>query len=350
MLNEEITHEYYQALIEKNSEYEGIFYVGVKTTGIFCRPTCPARKPKFEHCEFYKTAEEALLASFRPCKRCRPLSHPNQVPDLVRTLVDAVEAQPSKRWKNSDFEALSVDASTARRQFKKRFGMTFVEYARARRIGIAMKQIRYGETVIDAQLDAGYESSSGFRDAFSKIMGAAPTHTNQQLNTMKASWLDTPLGPMIAIASETALYLLEFVDRRGLEREVERLRNRTKSAIIPGATNPIASIEKELKTYFDGTLRQFTTPLYLLGSLFQKQVWDALRCIPYGETKSYKKLSTDIGKPSAYRAVANANGANQIAIVIPCHRIIMNHGEMGGYGGGTARKKWLIEHEARFSK
>src|SRR5579862_7485359 len=167
--------EYYQALIDKNTDYEGVFYVGVKTTGVFCRPTCPARKPKFENCEFFETAQQALLASFRPCKRCRPLSHPNQVSDLVRMLVQAVEENPEKRWKNEDFKKISVDASTARRQFKKRFGMTFVEYARARRMGLAMKQIRSGNLIIDAQLSAGYESSSGFRDAFSQIMGAAPT-------------------------------------------------------------------------------------------------------------------------------------------------------------------------------
>lgn len=165
--------EYYEALIAKNSEYEGVFYVGVKTTGVFCRPTCPARKPKFEHCEFFATAQQALLASFRPCKRCRPLSHPNHVSDLVQTLVAAVETNPEKRWKDKDFQALSVDASTARRQFKKRFGMTFVEYARARRMGLAMKHIRTGKAIIDAQLSTGYESSSGFRDAFSRIMGAA---------------------------------------------------------------------------------------------------------------------------------------------------------------------------------
>ena len=223
MMRAENKPEYYQALLDKNPEYEGIFYVGVKTTSVFCRPTCPARKPKFENCEFFETAQEALLASFRPCKRCRPLSHPNQVSELVATLVNAVEANPEKRWKERDFQELSVDASTARRQFKKRFGMTFVEYARARRMGIAMKQIREGDSVIDAQLDAGYESSSGFKDAFSRIMGAAPTRLGDH-HTLKASWLDTRLGPMIAIGDEEALYLLEFVDRRGLEREVERLR------------------------------------------------------------------------------------------------------------------------------
>src|ERR1700732_2359943 len=110
--------EYYQALLDKNPEYEGIFYVGVKTTGVFCRPTCPARKPKFENCEFYQTAQEALLASFRPCLRCRPLIYPNHVSDLVYSLVEAVEANPEKRWKDQDFEELSVDACTARRQFK----------------------------------------------------------------------------------------------------------------------------------------------------------------------------------------------------------------------------------------
>ncbi|MBX9976884.1 MAG: bifunctional transcriptional activator/DNA repair enzyme protein Ada, partial [Alphaproteobacteria bacterium] len=121
-----IKQEYYQALLHKNTDYDGVFYVGVTTTGVFCRPTCPARKPKYDNCGFYGTAQEALLAGFRPCLRCRPLSPPDFVSDLVKTLVDAVEANPEIRWKDSDFEALSVDASTARRQFKKRFGMTFV--------------------------------------------------------------------------------------------------------------------------------------------------------------------------------------------------------------------------------
>ena len=336
---------FYQALLDKNTHYEGVFFVGVKTTGVFCRPTCPARKPKFENCEFYKTAQEALLASFRPCMRCRPLSHPNQVSDLVRTLVDAVEADPSRRWKDSDFEELSVDASTARRQFKKRFGMTFIEYARARRMGLAMKQIRGGEAIIDAQLNTGYESSSGFRDAFSKIMGAPPTKFNSHYKLLKTSWIDTKLGPMIAISDDEGLYLLEFVDRRGLERAIERLRLKTNAAIIPGSAAPIESITRELASYFDGTLTDFKTRLHLLGSPFQRRVWEALMRIPYGQTRTYKSQANAIGKSTACRAVANANGANQLAIVIPCHRIINSNGDFGGYGGGVARKQWLIKHE-----
>lgn len=348
MLEEKTQHEFYQALLDKNIEYEGVFYVGVKSTGIFCRPTCPARKPKFENCEFYRTAEEALLASFRPCLRCRPLSAPDNVSELVRMLVEAVESEPEKKWKNSDLSSFAIDASTARRQFQKRFGMSFIEYARARRVGIAMKQIRKGKTVIEAQLGAGYESSSGFRDAFSKIMGAPPMRADKQYNLLQASWLDTPLGPMIAIADEEYLYLLEFVQRRGLEREIEQLRRKTKSVIVPGSPVPISSIKKELELYFSGKLQQFKTPLYIMGTEFQKTAWEALTKVPYGQTRSYKGQAEIIGRPLACRAVANANGLNQFAIIIPCHRIINSNGDLGGYGGGLPRKKWLLDHEKQY--
>ncbi len=344
MITSENKEIYYQALLDKKIEYEGLFFVGVKTTGVFCRPTCSARKPKFENCEFYETAQQALLASFRPCKRCQPLSHPNYVSELIQTLVKAIELNPEKRWKEQDFKALSIDTSTARRQFKKRFGMTFVEYARARRMGLAMKQIRSGKAIIDAQLSTGYESSSGFRDAFSRIMGAAPTLSKNTF-ILRAAWLDTRLGPMIAIADNKALYLLEFVDRRGLELEIQRLGQKTKSAILPGYTKPIHSIDAELNDYFNGTLKQFDTPLFFLGSLFQQIVWQELLKIPLGETRSYADLANAINKPTAYRAVAQANGANQLSIIIPCHRVINSDGKLGGYGGGITRKEWLIRHE-----
>jgi len=164
-------------------------------------------------------------------------------------------------------------------------------------------------------------------------------------NILKASWLDTPLGPMTAIADDDALYLLEFLDCRGLEREIERLKQKTKAVIIKGATPPIHSIENELSQYFKGNLVKFKTPLFLFGSLFQKQVWETLQKIPYGETRSYADIAKSIGKPTAFRAVAQANGANQLAIVIPCHRVINTNGALGGYAGGITRKEWMISHE-----
>lgn len=340
--------EYYQALVHKDSRYEGIFFAGITSTGIFCRPTCPARKPKFEHCEFFKTAEQALLASYRPCKRCQPLSHPNQVSPVIQKLVEAVESEPEKRWTDADFRALSIDASTARRQFKKRFGMTFVQYARARRMGIALGEIRKGKSVTFGQYETGYQSSSGFRDAFTKIMGTLPSSTKQQL-ILKAEWIDTKLGPMVAIADETHLYLLEFIDRRGLEREVERLRKRVKAAIIPGTTQPIDSIRQELENYYSGQCLEFKTPIKLIGSEFQQTVWQTLQTIPAGTTRAYTELATMLGNPKACRAVARANGTNQLALIVPCHRIINLNRELGGYGGGLARKAWLIEHEQKYA-
>jgi AraC family transcriptional regulator, regulatory protein of adaptative response / methylated-DNA-[protein]-cysteine methyltransferase len=343
-LDEEIC---YVALTLRDPDYEGVFYVGARTTGVFCRPTCPARPPKRENCEFFPDAQQAMLAAYRPCRRCRPLSRPNETSEVVRRLVDAVERAPDKRWRDADFDALDMHASTARRQFRKRFKMTFVAYARARRLGAAFKAIRAGERVIMAQLDAGYESGSGFRDAFAKIMGAPPA--SGAARALFAAWLDTPLGPMTAIADEEALYLLEYVDRRGLERQIERLRARAKAGIVPGRTGPIAQIEAELAAYFDGSSMRFETPLARLGSPFQNAVWDALLAIPPGETQSYAGLARRVGRPEAVRAAAQANGANPFAIVVPCHRVIKADGGLCGYGGGLPRKRWLLDHERRWA-
>jgi AraC family transcriptional regulator, regulatory protein of adaptative response / methylated-DNA-[protein]-cysteine methyltransferase len=164
---------------------------------------------------------------------------------------------------------------------------------------------------------------------------------------LKSSWLTTPLGPMLAIADEHALYLLEFAERRNLERELKQLPIKTGTTIIPGRTQPIDSIEQELTLYFAGSLKEFKTPVHLLGSPFQQSVWNTLITIPYGHTASYAQEATAMGKPSAHRAVANANGANQLAIIIPCHRIVQSNGKLGGYGGGIARKQWLLDHEKK---
>lgn len=159
------------------------------------------------------------------------------------------------------------------------------------------------------------------------------------------SKLDTQLGPMIAIADEQVLYLLEFSDRKNLEPEIQRLSQKTKSTIIPGDSQPIQSIKKELTRYFDGQLTTFKTPHRLLGTPFQLRVWEALKTIPLGETRSYADLAKAMGQPSAFRAVARANSTNQLVIVVPCHRVINTGGGLGGYSSGLMRKKWLIDHE-----
>lgn len=174
-----------------------------------------------------------------------------------------------------------------------------------------------------------------------------PVRTHQEPIILKAAWFNTVLGVMLAVADERELYLLEFLERRGLTREIERLYHKG-FAIVPGTTEPLESIQTELDAYFAGTLRQFQTPYRMFGSVFQQAVWQTLCQIPYGETKSYAQQAAVMGKPTAYRAVANANGANQLAIMIPCHRIIASDGSLGGYGGGLTVKQALLIHEQRY--
>ncbi len=169
------------------------------------------------------------------------------------------------------------------------------------------------------------------------------------MSVLLQSWnLDTLLGPMLAISDEEALYFLAFSDQKGIPREIDQLQKRTKSVVVSEKTKPILSIERELTEYFNGELHTFETPVHLFGSPFQKSVWDTLIPIPYGETRSYSDQARAIGKPSACRAVAGANAANRISILIPCHRIINQSGALGGYAGGIQRKKWLLQHEEQY--
>lgn len=338
----------YAALIARDPAYDGFAFVGVKSTGVFCRLTCPARKPKRENSVFYSSMVSAMEAGFRPCKRCRPLMQGGEKDPLVLKLLAALEAEPEKKWSEDDVQAMSVDPSTVRRAFKRQFGITFLEMARLRRIAKGVDALATGHQVINAQLDASYESGSGFRAAISRQIGINPSQAKKH-QFLKADWLDTPIGSMLAIASCEALYLLEFVDRPALSNEIERLKQRTSSEIIFGRTVPVNQVENELAAYFAGTTKAFSTPLAEFGSVFTRKVWDALRAIPLGELRSYSSLAADLGQATASRAVARANGANQISILIPCHRVIGADGALTGYGGGLWRKRWLIEHEKRMA-
>lgn len=164
---------------------------------------------------------------------------------------------------------------------------------------------------------------------------------------LRASCIETQLGTMIALADDDALYLLEFMDHPDLEKNINRLKKDKKVTIIAGNPKPITMLTKELNDYFCGNLKAFSTPLVLRGSTFQATVWKTLKTIPYGTTQSYKHIATSIGKPTAFRAVAQANSTNHLAIIIPCHRVIYTNGTLGGYSGGVARKQWLLDHEKK---
>src|SRR6185369_17019262 len=265
----------YRALLRHDPTYEGVFWLGVRTTGIFCRPTCRARTPKRENVEFFAAPADALHAGYRPCMKCRPLDHGRKPPPLVEKLLLAVEEEPGRRYRDAELLDMGIDPSTARRQFKRYCGMTFQAYHRARRMGLALLDIRKGRTVLASQLDQGFESGSGFRDAFVRLVGATPSRA-ADVGVLHAKWIETPLGPMLALADDRGLHLLDFVDRRGLERALATLQKRLRARALPGEHQYLVQIERELGEYFSGARHVFETPVVLTGSDFQSRVWHAL--------------------------------------------------------------------------
>jgi AraC family transcriptional regulator of adaptative response/methylated-DNA-[protein]-cysteine methyltransferase len=336
----------YHALVKKDASFEGIFFVGVKSTGIFCRPTCGARKPKRENVEFFPSTHEALCQGYRPCKKCNPMLPKGDYPVWLKSLIQTIDRSPDKRFLDSDIRALGLEPNRVRRWFKKHHGMTFQGYLRTLRIGMAFGRIRYGETVVATAYDSGYESLSGFADSFKKTTGFSPNKSGQK-ELVFVTRILTPLGPMLAGANEDGVCLLEFVDRRMLETQLARLRKYLGAEIVPGKHAHLQTLNRQLKQYFEGKRKDFSLPLLLLGTPFQKRVWSVLQDIPYGTTRSYKAQAEMLGAPTAVRAVARANGDNKIAIIIPCHRVIGADGNLTGYGGGLWRKKYLLELEKK---
>ncbi len=336
--------EMYAAIRRRDPAFEGVFFTCVKTTGIFCRPTCKAKPAKRENVEFVATAQAALLAGYRPCKLCKPMSPAGAAPDWASALIDEVRRSPATRIPDASLRERGLNPATVRRFFQDRFGMTFHAYQRAVRLGEAFAELRAGADALPAGMRAGYDSDSGFREAFARLFGAAPTKANGVLR-LCADWLETPLGAMVAIADDDGLCLLEFVDRRALEKEIETLRRRRQCVVIPGANDVLRQTRDEISEYFGGSRRDFTIPLSPLGTPFQRQVWEALREIPFAETMSYAALADRIGRPGASRAVGRANGMNTIAIIIPCHRVVGASGDLVGYGGGLWRKRRLLDLE-----
>lgn len=341
------TDTLYQALLDCDRSYDGHVFVCVTTTGIFCRLSCTARKPKRENVFFAENAANCLEQGYRPCKKCRPLEPVGKPEPIITELMTRLDADPAYVWSEDDIIRLGYNPSTVRKTFRRHIGMTFLELARLKRAGLGVAALSQGAPVIEAQLEAGYESGSGFRDAIQRLLGTPPEAVKNR-HLLKARWLETPIGPMLAIADDHALHLLEFAERKGLPNELKKLQTVTGSAVDFADNRILQHVERELNSYFAGQSAIFKTPLALQGSSFTKQVWEALRTIAPGTTCSYAQQAKIIERPSAMRAVARANGQNQIAIIIPCHRVIGSDGSLTGYAGGLWRKDWLLHHEKRY--
>lgn len=323
----------WDAFVRRDPACDGLFLVAVRTTKIFCRPTCPARRPRRENVTFHA----APPAGHRPCKRCRPLEE--GPPAWMRELM----AAPGP-LSDDDLVARGLEPRTVRRHFLRAFGVTFHAWQRARRVGDALDALASGEDLTRAGLDAGYESLSGFRDAFARVVGDAPGRA-RGAGAMRVDLLTSPLGPIVAAAVDEGVCLVEFALPARLKRQAERLARRLGRPLVPGDHVHLRALGRELREYFAGERRAFEVPVVAPGSAFDEAVWSKLRAVPYGETRTYDALARELGRPGAARAVGGAVGRNRLGVLIPCHRIVRGDGTLSGYGGGLWRKERLLALE-----
>jgi AraC family transcriptional regulator of adaptative response/methylated-DNA-[protein]-cysteine methyltransferase len=265
-------------------------------------------------------------------------------PAWLAPLLDAIDREPTRRWRDSDLRRLGLSPPRIARWFKQHHGVTFHTYSRLRRLGGALGQMQKGERVTTAAGDIGYESLSAFNEAFLKFAGTSPTEARDRA-VVHVTRVDSPVGPLILGATERALVLLEFVDRRLLPAQIARVARALDCLFAPGETPLLKSVRQQLDEYFAGRRTNFDVPIEMTGTPFQRSVWEALLQIPSGTTRSYKQVAGAIGRPDSVRAVARANGDNRIAIIIPCHRVIGADGRLVGYGGGLWRKQRLLDLE-----
>lgn len=339
--------ELYRALRARDPSYDGLFYFAVQTTGVFCRPICPARTPRRENVRFFTSAAEAEHAGFRACKRCRPLDPRGASPAWVEALVAAVERRAragGRRLRDEELRASGVEPTTARRYFQEQFGMTFHAYQRTLWLEKAQSGLAAGGAVSDVALDAGFESESGFRAAFVRLFGEPPSRAHHQ-EVLSVAHLASPIGSLFGAATSERVCMLEFVERKSIEGQVQALKRHFDGPILPGTNDLLERLRSQLAEYFAGARTRFDLPLAVVGTPFQEAVWHELARIPYGETRSYEDVARAIGRPTACRAVGMANGRNRLAILLPCHRVVEKSGALRGYAGGLWRKQRLLDLE-----
>lgn len=330
--------ELLEAVADNNAEYNGRFWYGVKSTGIFCRPGCPSRKPNRENTEFFSSAKNALAAGYRPCKKCHPL-HSQDMPEGVKNILQQAEQALFKEWNDGDIREHHIEPDELDQWFKRHHQTRFSHYLQMRRLGLLLGQMEHNND----STTAGQQLLKNFRKTLSKIIG--PSADSDDQPTIYLNRIATPLGLVLAGTDDSGLHLLEFIDRSRHEEQLQKIAEHTGGTFKPGSNEMMNYVAHQLHQYFDGTLKEFSIPVVYSGTDFQQSVWKQLQTIPYGHTRAYQEQAEQIGNEKAVRAVARANGNNRISIIIPCHRVIGKDGSLTGYGGGLRRKKYLLNLE-----
>jgi AraC family transcriptional regulator, regulatory protein of adaptative response / methylated-DNA-[protein]-cysteine methyltransferase len=341
---------FWRAIQTRDAEYDGVFWYGVRSTGVFCRPACPSRQPKRENVIFFALPEAARQAGFRACQRCRPddllLRDPQaELVESVCRFIDLnLEEQPNLERIGQE---VRISQFHLQRVFKKLMGITPRQYAEARRAEKFKDRIKSGQSVTAAMYEAGYGSSSRLYEKASRQLGMTPATYGKGGAGMKIDYAiaESQLGRLLVAATERGICSVTLGERD--EELLENLKAEYPRAEIEADETRLRAELSSLLAYLEGQMPHPALPLDAQGTAFQKRVWEELRRIPAGDTASYGEIARRIGQPTATRAVARACAANPLAIVTPCHRVIRENGDLGGYRWGSERKRKLLDLEKK---
>lgn len=335
-----------EAVEQRDPTYDGVFVVAVRSTGIYCRPTCPSRKPKPENMVFYATTGEAAAAGYRACKRCQPDTFADQgavhtaLVAQVCEYLQAAETAPSLQDLSEHFH---LSPYHLQRVFKRITGVSPRQYYDAHRAEQFKSSLKEGEPVTRALYEAGYNSSS---QVYRNLPGMTPTAYQRGGEGQTIRYYITPcyLGLLLVAATERGLCAVRLADTRdGL---LAQLHDEFPAAALIEDETATGDAVRTILAYLNRQPAPMSDlPLDIQATAFQRRVWEALRAIPYGVTRSYSDIARDIGQPKAVRAVAQACGANPVPLVIPCHRVVRSNGDLGGYNMGIERKVALLQAE-----
>jgi len=338
----------WNAVLAKDAHFDGQFVFAVSSTGIYCRPSCPSRRPRRERVSFFQLPENAEQAGFRACRRCHPRSAPSVDPQtqMAREICRVIEANEGEPITLSALsERLGVSSFHLQRTFKSVTGITPKEYAETYRVNKFKQDVRRGEAITSAMYDAGFGSSSRLYESAAAQLGMTPATYGKGGRGMTINYAlaESPLGRLLVAATNKGVCSVMLGDsdatlKANLSREFP-------AAQIQHDEKPLQSSLKSIVDYLKNKTPHLDLPLDIRATAFQRQVWQQLRAIPYGETHSYSEVARAIGQETAVRAVARACATNPVALVIPCHRVIREDKTLGGYRWGLERKKKLLQAE-----
>ncbi|MDQ3649037.1 MAG: bifunctional DNA-binding transcriptional regulator/O6-methylguanine-DNA methyltransferase Ada [Acidobacteriota bacterium] len=338
----------WRAVETKDARFDGSFFYGVRSTGIYCKPSCPSRRPRRERVSFFTSCGAAEAAGFRSCLRCLPRNAEARDPqvEMIERACRAIETHavgaPSLATLGAE---LNVSPYHLQRTFKKIVGVTPRQYAAARRVNGFKARVKEGEAVIDAMYDAGFNSSSRLYERSDAELGMSPAVYRRGGTGMEITYtvVGCSLGRLLVAATERGLCAVTLGDSD--EELVERLFADFPAADVTANAGALHLWVEAILRHLDGKCATLDLPLDVRATAFQRRVWEELRRVPYGSTRSYGEIARAIGQLTAVRAVARACATNPVALVTPCHRIVREDGGLSGYRWGIERKRELLERE-----